>query len=109
MRVAAGLPFGNAPRQLKEQVMVNHVVLVGNLGSDPEVRTFGDQQKVTRLSLATHEIVRKRSGVRERQTEWHEVVAWAALGERAAKHLRKGRNVLVVGWRTNMVWAAELG
>ena len=44
--------------------MVNHVVLVGNLGSDPEVRTFGDQQKMTRLSVATHEIVRKRSGER---------------------------------------------
>src|SRR4029453_5020138 len=77
--------------------MVNHVVLVGNLGSDPEVRTFGDQQKMTRLSVATHEIVRKRSGEQERHTEWHQVVAWAALGERAAKHLRKGRNVLVEG------------
>ena len=62
--------------------MVNHVVLVGNLGSDPEVRTFGDQQKVTRLSVATHAIVRKWSGESERQTEWHQVVAWAALGER---------------------------
>ena len=89
--------------------MVNHVVLVGNLGSDPEVRTFGDQQKVTRLSLATHEIVRKRSGERERQTEWHQVVAWAALGERAAKHLRKGRNVLVEGRLQTRVWADARG
>ena len=52
--------------------MVNHVVLVGNLGSDPEVRTFGDQQKVTRLSVATHEVVKKRTGEREKQTEWHQ-------------------------------------
>jgi single-strand DNA-binding protein len=89
--------------------MVNHVVLVGNLGSDPEVRTFGDQQKVTRLSVATHEIVRKRSGERERQTEWHQVVAWAALGERAAKHLRKGRNVLVEGRLQTRVWADARG
>ena len=89
--------------------MVNHVVLVGNLGSDPEVRTFGDQQKVTRLSLATHEIVRKRSGERERQTEWHQVVAWAALGERAARHLRKGRNVLVEGRLQTRVWADARG
>src|SRR5262245_39593631 len=89
--------------------MVNHVVLVGNLGSDPEVRTFGDQQKVTRLSVATHEIIRKRSGERERQTEWHQVVAKAALGERAAKHLRKGRNVLVEGLLQTRVWADARG
>ena len=89
--------------------MVNHVVLVGNLGSDPEVRTFGDQQKVTRLSVATHEIVRKRSGERERHTEWHQVVAWAALGERAAKHLRKGLSVLVEGRLQTRVWADVRG
>jgi single-strand DNA-binding protein len=89
--------------------MVNHVVLVGKLGSDPEVRTFGDQQTVTRLSVATHEIVTKRTGERERQTEWHQVVAWAALGERAAKHLRKGRSVLVEGRLQTRVWADARG
>jgi len=89
--------------------MVNHVVLVGNLGSDPEVREFGDQQRVTRLSVATHEVVTKRTGERERQTEWHQVVAWAALGERAAKHLRKGRSVLVEGRLQTRVWADARG
>ena len=89
--------------------MLNHVVLVGNLGSDPEVRTFGDQQRMTRLSVATHEIGRKRSGERERHTEWHQVVAWAALGERAAKHLCKGRNVLVEGRLQTRVWADARG
>src|SRR4030095_67909 len=89
--------------------MVNHVVIVGNLGSDPEVRTFGDQQKMTRLSVATHEIVRKRSGERERHTEWHQVVAWAAVAERAAKHLRKGGNVLVEGRLQTRVWADARG
>jgi single-strand DNA-binding protein len=90
-------------------VMVNRVVLVGNLGGDPEVRTFGDQQKVTRLSIATHELVTKRSGERERQTEWHQVVAWSALGERAAKHLRKGKTVLVEGRLQTRVWADARG
>jgi single-strand DNA-binding protein len=89
--------------------MVNRVVLVGNLGGDPEVRTFGDQQKVTRLSIATHELVTKRSGHRERQTEWHQVVAWSALGERAAKHLRKGKTVLVEGRLQTRVWADARG
>ena len=89
--------------------MVNHVVLVGNLGSDPEVRAFGDHQKVTRLSVATHEVLTKRSGERERQTEWHQVVAWAALGERAAQQLRKGRSVLVEGRLQTRVWADARG
>jgi len=89
--------------------MVNRVVLVGNLGGDPEVRTFGDQQKVTRLSIATHELVTKRSGEKERQTEWHQVVAWSALGERAAKHLRKGKTVLVEGRLQTRVWADARG
>src|SRR5881296_1941858 len=106
---SGGAALRERPRRSKEQVMVNHVVLVGNLGSDPEVRTFGDQQKLTRLSLATHEIGRKRSGERERQTEWHQVVAWAALGERAAKHLRKGRSVLVEGRLQTRVWADARG
>ena len=89
--------------------MVNHVVLIGNLGSDPEVREFGDRQRVTRLSVATHEVVTKRTGERERQTEWHQVVAWAALGERAAEHLRKGRSVLVEGRLQTRVWADARG
>ena len=89
--------------------MVNRVVLVGNLGGDPEVRTFGDQQKVTRLSIATHELVTKRSGNRERQTEWHQVVAWSALGEQAAKHLRKGKTVLVEGRLQTRAWADARG
>ena len=89
--------------------MVNRVVLVGNLGGDPEVRTFGDQQKVTRLSIATHELVTKRGGEKQRQTEWHQVVAWSALGERAAKYLRKGKTVLVEGRLQTRVWADARG
>ena len=85
--------------------MVNHVVLLGNLGRDPEVRPIGDGQNMTRLSVATHETIRKRTGKRERQTEWHEVVAWGALGERAAKHLRKGRSVLVEGRLQTRLWS----
>jgi single-strand DNA-binding protein len=105
---AAVVRFRNAARS-EDRVMVNRVVLVGNLGGDPEVRTFGDQQKVTRLSIATHELVTKRSGERERQTEWHQVVAWSTLGERAAKHLSKGKTVLVEGRLQTRVWADARG
>jgi single-strand DNA-binding protein len=89
--------------------MVNHVVLVGNLGSDPEVSTINDQHKVTRLSMATHETITKRTGERERRTEWHQVAAWGALGERAAKHLRKGRSVLVEGRLQTRLWSDARG
>jgi single-strand DNA-binding protein len=85
--------------------MVNHVVLVGNLGSDPEVRAVNDRQNVTRLSVATHDSITKRTGEKERRTEWHEVVAWGSLGERAAKQLRKGGSVLVEGQLHTRVWA----
>jgi single-strand DNA-binding protein len=89
----------------EEAAMANHVVLLGNLGRDPEVRRIGDGQNVTRFSVATHETIRKRTGERERQTEWHEVVAWGALGERAAKDLRKGSSVLVEGRLQTRLWS----
>ena len=89
--------------------MVNHVVLVGNLGADPELRAINDGQKVARLSIATHELTSKRTGERARQTEWHHVTAWGALAERAASHLRKGRSVLVEGRLQTRVWADARG
>jgi single-strand DNA-binding protein len=89
--------------------MVNHVVLVGNLGSDPEARAFSDGKNVTRLSVATHEVITKQTGERERHTEWHQVVAWGALGERAANYLRKGRSVLVEGRLQTRIWADARG
>jgi single-strand DNA-binding protein len=89
--------------------MVNRVLLVGNVGSDPEVRAVGDRQQVTRLPVATHDIVTRRTGERERQTEWHQVVAWGALGDRAAQQVRKGRSVLVEGRLETRLWADARG
>jgi single-strand DNA-binding protein len=89
--------------------MVSHVVLVGNLGADPEVRAIKDGQKVARLSVATHELITKRTGEIERQTEWHQVSAWGALAERAGRHLRNGRGVLVEGRLQTRVWADARG
>jgi single-strand DNA-binding protein len=84
--------------------MINHVLLVGNIGRDPEVTAVNDQDKVTRLSVATHETVTKRTGERERKTEWHEVVAWGTLGE-AVKGFHTGCSVLVQGRLQTRVWA----
>lgn len=89
--------------------MVNYVLLVGNLGSDPEVRSGNGRQSMTRLSVATHETSTKPTGERERWTEWHQVVAWGALGERAAERLRKGGSVLVEGRLQTRLWADARG
>lgn len=77
---------------------VNKVILVGNLGRDPEIRTLESGVKVARFSLATTESYNDRNtGQRVDQTEWHNVVLWRGLAEIAEKYLRKGNQVYVEG------------
>ena len=77
---------------------VNKVILVGNLGKDPEVRTLDNGTKVARFSLATTESYKDRnSGERIDQTEWHNIVLWRGLAEIAERFLRKGSQIYVEG------------
>ena len=77
---------------------VNKVILVGNLGRDPEVRTLESGVKVARFSLATTESYNDRNtGQRVDQTEWHNIVLWRGLAEIAEKYLRKGNQVYLEG------------
>ncbi len=76
---------------------VNKVILVGNLGRDPEVRTIEGGAKVANFSLATTESYRNKEGNRVDQTEWHRIVLWRGLAEVAEKYLRKGNPVYVEG------------
>lgn len=77
---------------------VNKVILVGNLGKDPEVRALENGVKVARFSLATSESYTDRqSGQRVDQTEWHNIVIWRGLAEVAEKYLRKGNQVYIEG------------
>lgn len=77
---------------------VNKVILVGNLGKDPEVRTLDNGTKVARFSLATTESYKDRnSGERIDQTEWHNIVLWRGLAEIAERYLRKGSQIYVEG------------
>ena len=70
---------------------VNKVILVGNLGRDPETRYAQNGTAVTRFSVATSESWRdKASGEQQERTEWHNVVCFARLGEIAGEYLRKG-------------------
>ena len=81
---------------------VNKVILIGNLGKDPEVRYLDNGVAVANLSLATSENYKNKQGERITQTEWHDVVLWRGLAEVAEKYLKKGASVYVEGkLRTN--------
>ena len=76
---------------------VNKVILIGNLGIDPEVRTLESGVKVARLSVATSESYTNREGVKVEQTEWHSITLWRQLAEVAEKYLSKGNKVYIEG------------
>ena len=76
---------------------VNRVILVGNLGADPELRQVGDNRSVCNLSIATSEPYKDKSGVRQDRTEWHRVTVWGEQADVCAKYLEKGRMVYVEG------------
>ena len=87
---------------------VNKVILVGNLGRDPETRYAQNGTAVTRFSVATSESWRdKASGEQQERTEWHNVVCFARLGEIAGEYLRKGSKVYIEGQLRTSSWEAE--
>ena len=90
---------------------VNKVILVGNLGRDPEVRHTGDGNPIVNLSVATSETWRdKGSGERKERTEWHRVVIFnERLGEVAQKYLKKGAKVYIEGQLQTRKWQDQSG
>jgi single-strand DNA-binding protein len=90
---------------------VNKVILVGNLGKDPEVRTTQDGTKIVSLTLATSENWTDRaSGERKERTEWHRVVIFNdRIGEVAERYLRKGRKVYLEGALQTRKWTDQSG
>jgi single-strand DNA-binding protein len=76
---------------------VNKVILVGNLGADPEVRYTSNGQAVTELRMATSEQWTDKDGQRQERTEWHAVSVWGKTAELCGQHLAKGRSVYVEG------------
>jgi len=81
--------------------MINKVILIGNLGKDPEVRYLEGGIAVARFSVATNESYKDKSGNWQTQTEWHDVVAWRNLAERAEKQLKKGSQIYLEGKLTH--------
>jgi len=74
----------------------NKVILVGNVGKDPEIRRFENNIKAS-FSLATSETYTPKGGDKVTQTEWHNVVAWRRLAELAENYIRKGSQILIEG------------
>lgn len=88
---------------------VNRVIVVGNLGRDPEVRFSGSSQAVANFSVATSEKWKDKSGQMQERTEWHRVVAWGKLGELCGQHLKKGRTAYVEGRLQTREWQDKDG
>ena len=76
---------------------VNKVILVGNLGANPELRYTAGQQAVANFRLATTERWTDKNGQKQEQTEWHRIVVWGKRAEVCSKYLSKGRQVFVEG------------
>lgn len=81
--------------------MVNRVILMGYLGKDPEVRRLENGASVAKFTLATSESYRDKNNEWQENTEWHNVVAWRSLAERAESSLRKGSLVYLEGKLTH--------
>ena len=82
---------------------VNKVIIVGNLGQDPEVRTAGSGM-VANLRIATSRSYTDKTGQRQEETEWHTVVLWNKLAELAERYLQKGRKVYIEGRLQTRSW-----
>jgi single-strand DNA-binding protein len=83
---------------------INKVILIGNLGKDPESRSFPNGGSVTNITVATSDSWRDKDGNMQERTEWHNVVFHNKLGEIAAQYLRKGSKVYIEGALRTRKW-----
>ena len=89
--------------------MINKVTLVGRLGADPEIRTLSSGAMVAKFGVATTESYRDRAGEWQEETQWHDVVLWRNLAERAQQSLRKGTMIYLDGKLTHRKWQDKDG
>ncbi len=88
---------------------VNRVILLGNLGKDPEVRYLDKDKAVAQLSIATSETYTDRNGEKRIDTEWHHVEMWDAMAITAEKYLKKGMQVYIEGKIKSYKWRDKEG
>lgn len=83
---------------------INKVILIGNLGGDPEVRYTPSGTAVANFTIATTEQWTSKDGKKEEKTEWHKIVAWGRLGEICGEYLHKGKQVYIEGKLQTRSW-----
>ena len=88
---------------------LNKILLIGNLGKDPEIRYTPDGSAVATFSLATSENWTDKSGSRQEHTEWHTIVAWGRLADLSKRFLSKGRQVYIEGRIRSRDWTDRDG
>lgn len=88
---------------------VNRVILIGNLGKDPEIRNLEGGAKVANFPLATTESYKNRNGDRTEHTEWHNIVLWRGLADVAERFLKKGNSVYIEGRLRTRSWDDQQG
>jgi single-strand DNA-binding protein len=88
---------------------VNKAIILGNLGADPEIRTTSGGQNVANFRIATNRTFTDRSGQRQEQTEWHNIVVWGRLAEIAEQYLKKGDSVFIEGRIQTRSWEDQSG
>ena len=81
--------------------LTNRVQLIGNLGTNPEVKTMDAGTKMARFRMATNESYRNNKGEKITETQWHTVIAWGKIAEIAEKYLVKGKEVIIEGKLVN--------
>jgi single-strand DNA-binding protein len=84
--------------------MINKVILLGNVGRDPEIRHLDNNLTVARFSLATSESYKNKNGEKITNTEWHNIVVWRGLAEIAEKYVKKGSQIYVEGKIRTRSW-----
>jgi single-strand DNA-binding protein len=84
--------------------MVNKVILVGNLGRDPEVRSTPSGQQVASFTMATERRWKDKNGQRQKETEWHNIVVWGKQAEIAGQYLTKGKQIFLEGRLQTRSW-----
>lgn len=93
-----------------EIVMINKVILIGNVGADPEIRTLESGVKMARIRIATTERIYNREAQESRDhTEWHSVVLWRNLADVADRFIRKGSQVYIEGRLRSREWTDQQG
>ena len=88
---------------------INRVILIGNLGKDPETRYMSNGEAVTNITLATTDTWKDRNGEKQEKTEWHRVTFYRKLAEIAGEYLKKGRSVYVEGRLETRKWTDKSG